>query len=519
MLDITVADVLTSTSATLVCGPKDLQVQAVEIDSRRVVPATLLVCFPGERQDGNDFAASAFASGAAAVVMTRKPEDVVIAAARKAGAALLRAENDDPTEFMLRLARAWRLRNPQWCVVGVTGSVGKTTTKDFLAAGLGACWKTHATAGNFNNLLGVPLTLLSANANDEVVVCEMGMNHLGELSRLTQVVRPSVAIITNVGTAHIGLLGSRKNIARAKAEIIEGMAPSAQIQRLAIGAVQSCMVLTADNDFASFIEDSFARPAEVDVLYVSTEADRGVAGTYSDASARKQDSAASSMQHAASSVDHLQLSAGVVSLDELGRPSFDLHFFDGSSRHVRLEVPGEAVVADFVLAVAVAERLGASRDVVLAAMEQMPSSHMRLEVVGGGDKPRVIDDSYNASPSSMAAALDVLAALPAKGRRIAVLGEMGEMGAESARLHEYVGAYAAATKPDLIVWVGTADAAHMREAALVMGFSEDRMESFSDVSTALATIGPILHADDVILVKASRAAGLDAFVKGVLASC
>lgn len=147
----------------------------------------------------------------------------------------------------------------------------------------------------------------------------------------------------------------------------------------------------------------------------------------------------------------------------------------------------------------------------------MPASHMRLEVVGGGEQPRLIDDSYNASPTSMAAALDVLASLPCTGRRIAVLGEMGEMGDESARLHEYVGCYAAAKKPDLIVWVGTKDAALMREAALVMGFSDDHMESFADAASALATIKPILNAKDLVLVKASRSAGLDAFVKGVLA--
>jgi UDP-N-acetylmuramoyl-tripeptide--D-alanyl-D-alanine ligase len=129
----------------------------------------------------------------------------------------------------------------------------------------------------------------------------------------------------------------------------------------------------------------------------------------------------------------------------------------------------------------------------------------------------MIDDSYNASPASMASALDVLNSLPCEGRRIAVLGEMGELGRESRRLHGYVGAYVAAVAPDLVVWIGEQEATEMHEAALVMGLSEDRMELFSDVTSALRVIGPILEPSDLVLVKASRSAGLDAFVRGVLA--
>ena len=486
MLDLPVADIAAATAATIVCGDTDKQVTAVETDSRRVAAGTLFVCFPGERVDGNDFAASAVKAGAAAIALTREPSCELVSAAQRNSCALLRVADDDPTEFMLRLAEAWRLRNPQWAVIGVTGSVGKTTTKDLLAAGLGACWKTHATAGNFNNLIGLPLTLLSADPSDEVVICEMGMNHKGELSRLTKAARPSVALITNVGTSHIGLLGSRENIARAKAEIIEGLQLSAVPQQLSIGEVHSCLVMTSDNDFAPFIEKEFCRPAAVETSYVGEG-------------------------------EKTSLSCGSIALDELGRPEFDVSFSDGTMRHSKLELPGAAVVSDYLLALAIAERLGAKRDMVCSAMEHMPASHMRLEVVGGGEQPRLIDDSYNASPTSMAAALDVLASLPCTGRRIAVLGEMGEMGDESARLHEYVGCYAAAKKPDLIVWVGTKDAALMREAALVMGFSDDHMESFADAASALATIKPILNAKDLVLVKASRSAGLDAFVKGVLA--
>lgn len=485
MLTLSVEDIVRATGAqVIVAGSRT--VTNVQTDSRRVGEGTLFACFPGERVDGNDFAQVAVEAGVAAVALTREPAAGLVQLAQERGCALLRAQDDDPTELMLRLAAAWRARNPQWAVVGVTGSVGKTTTKDLLACGLGASFRCHATQGNFNNLIGVPLTLLSASPEDEVVVCEMGMNHTGELSRLTAAVRPTVALITNVGTSHIGLLGSRENIARAKAEILEGMAPTDQPQKTAVGPVSPCLFLTSDNDYAPFIEEGFARPAGVSCAYVG---------------AGEKDA----------------VRRGPVALDEAGRPSFDVTLADGWSRRVTLQVPGAAVAADFLLALAVCDRLGADRAVSVAAMEQMPSSHMRLEVVTAPGKPRVIDDSYNASPASMASALDVLTALPCEGRRIAVLGEMGELGAESARLHGYVGAYAAAKGLDLVVWVGGQGAAQMAEAALVMGLSEDRSERFASAADALATMGPVLTDKDLVLVKASRAAGLDSFVRGVLA--
>ena len=191
--------------------------------------------------------------------------------------------------------------------------------------------------------------------------------------------------------------------------------------------------------------------------------------------------------------------ASDVRLDGEGRPSFSLGFADGWSRDVTLDVPGRAVVQDFLLAMAVCDRLGVDRSAAADAMEHMPRTGMRLEVIRTAGKPSMIDDSYNA------------------GRRVAVLGEVGELGSESARLHGYIGAYAAAKPIDLLVLVGADDARQMREAALTMGFSEDRLELFPDVDSAVATIGAVLGPDDLVLAKGSRSAGLDQFVKGVLA--
>ena len=492
MLSMSIADMLEATGATLLCGDPTQVVRGVTTDSRAVEDGSVFVCFAGERVNGNRFAAQAVEAGAGAVVLTEDAPEGLVDLANSHGCALLRAvpveeetpDDTDPstTEFLLRLAAAWRKRNSQWVVVGVTGSVGKTTTKDMLACGLATQFKTHATKGNFNNLIGLPLTLLAASPDDEVIVAEMGMNHAGELTRLTKVARPTVALVTNVGTSHIGFLGSRENIACAKAEIVKGMTATDD----ATDSVSSCLVLTDDNDFATLIEERFCEPAGVEVVRVGT----------SPAS---------------------EVRAEGITLDDQSLPSFELSFDDGWSEGVTLDVPGRHVVSDFLIAMAIADRLGADRSAVAQAIAHMPQTRMRLEVLTAPGRPRVIDDSYNASPNSIAAALDVLCSMECTGRRVAVLGQVGELGSEAARLHGYIGAYAAAKPLDLLVFVGGEDAGHMAEAARTMGFSEDCLEVLPTAQRALEVIGPVLAEGDLVLAKGSRAVGLDVFAKGVLA--
>ncbi len=494
MVSVTVAQMVDATGATLLCGDLDACVQGVTTDSRAVEPSAIFVCFAGERVDGNRFAPQAIEAGAGAVVLSAPPSEGLVELAQTHGCALLQAapavrvpasedvSDPDATEFVLRLADLWRKRNPQWIVVGVTGSVGKTTTKDMLASGLSTTFATHATKGNFNNLIGLPLTLLDASPTDEVVVAEMGMNHAGELTLLTEVARPTVACITNVGTSHIGNLGSREAIARAKAEIVAGMTASTQ----GVSNVEPALVMCDDNDYADFIEQGFCVPAGVEVLRVG--------------------SAPTSFARAEG-----------LTLDGEGLPTFQLAFDDGWRQELTLGVPGRHVVSDFLLAMALVDRLGVNRATAAEAIAHMPQAHMRLEVRSAPGHPRVIDDSYNASPSSMAAALDVLCAMDCTGRRVAVLGEVGELGDEAPRLHGYIGAYAAAKPLDLLVFVGGEHAAQMAEAARTMGFSEDRLELLPTAARALEVMGPVLAEGDLVLAKGSRFVGLDVFAKGVLA--
>ena len=345
-----------------------------------------------------------------------------------------------------------------------------------LRRGIGATRRVHATAGNHNNLIGLPLTVLSTPEDTEVLVLELGMNHAGEITRLTSVARPTVAVITNVGTSHIGLLGSRENIARAKAEIVSGMR--------AFGSIEPTLIQASAGDYTKFIADKFARPAHVVCKTVgATETD--------------------------------VMSAQQVTLDEEGLPTATISAASGWSRTVTLEVPGRVVVDDLLLALEAIETLGLDLDAAAEAIEQMPATRMRLSVLDATCGAKIIDDSYNASPNSTAAALDVLMQMPAEGRRIALIGEIGELGPEEKRLHGYVGAYIAAKNPDLVAFVGTGAAREMVEAARVMGFSEDKIEQFSDVNEALTVLGPVLAQGDVLLAKASRSAQLDIFVKGV----
>ena len=479
MIRMSVRDVMEATGATLVAGDPSVVFEGVEIDSRAVRDGGAFVAFVCERVDGNQYAATALEAGASLVVLTAEPTEELLTAVSCGQSAVLRAKDDDGEAFMLALAGAWRARNPQWVVAGVTGSVGKTTTKDMLAAAVGATRRVHATKGNFNNLLGVPLTLMRAPADAEVLVVEMGMNHAGELRRIAACARPDVAVITNVGTSHIGNLGSREGIARAKAEVVSGMRGTDD--------VPATLVLTASDDYTGFIEREFAAPAGVRVLRVG-------------------EGAASNLH------------AQDVSLDYDGLPTCTLVFEDGALLTGALSLPGKAMVADALSAMGVCEALGLDREASFAALCSLASTHMRMEVRQQPGTPRVIDDSYNASPSSMAAALDVLCSMRCDGRRVAVLGEIGELGDEADRLHGLVGAYAAAKPLDLLVLVGGEGARVMEDAARTMGLSEDRIERFDTAQKAASVMKDALAPSDLVLVKASRAVGLDLFAREVLGS-
>ena len=427
------------------------------VDTRDPLPGGLFVAVPGERVDGHDFAEIAVAGGAVGVLGGRPtgvPTVVV----------------DDPVRALGRLARHV-VDSVQPTVLALTGSQGKTGTKDYLAQLLATAGTTVATEGNRNNAIGVPLTVLRTTADTRFLALEMGARGMGHIAELCAMAPPVVAGVLNVGTAHIGEFGSREAIASAKGEIIEGL------------PVSGTAVLNADDELVA----DMARRTPARVVSF------GVAG---DVTWRG------------------------LELDQLGRPSFELGY-DGGWTQVRLLETGAHQVANAAAAAAMAAVAGVPwTDVVTALGSARSLSPWRMALHERPDGLVVVNDSYNANPASMKAALDALAAIGERGgrRTVAVLGEMLELGDESTQEHVGVGAHAAGLGVDVVLTVGAAAEAIAGGARRTPGWDGEVV-----ITAGRGQAGDWLRhnvgARDVVLVKASRGAALehlaDALVDGV----
>ena len=430
------------------------------VDSRAPERGGLFVAFRGENVDGHDFAEGAVAGGAAAVLGTRPvgaPTVVV----------------SDPLAAVATLARHVLAQLPEVRVVALTGSQGKTSTKDLLAQVLAVAGTTVATAGSFNNELGLPLTVLRADAETEFLVLEMGARGVGHLTPLCEIAPPDVSLVLNVGKAHIGEFGSQEGIARAKGEIVEALGD---------GGVA---VLNADDPLVAAMASrtrarvlTFGESPAADVRLVNLE------------------------------------------LDDLGRPRFDL-LANGAGAPVELALVGEHQAHNAVAAAAVALALGMSlADVAAALAAAKPSSRWRMEVRERTDGVLVINDAYNANPDSMRAALKALAAV-GRGRgegtrTIAVLGEMRELGESSRDEHDAVGRLAVRLDISRLVVVGE-PARPMHLGASLEGSWGDESLFVADNEQALAWLREHLEPGDVVLLKASRAAALETVAEALLA--
>ncbi len=420
---------------------------AAFVDSRAVVPGGIFVAVPGEHVDGHDFAAAAVAAGATAVLGARAtgvPTVVV----------------DDPVRALGRLARhAVDVLRPT--VLALTGSQGKTGTKDYLAQVLAGAGETVWTEGNRNNEIGVPLTVLRATPDTRFLVLEMGARGAGHIAELCAIAPPEVAAVLNVGTAHLGEFGSREAIARAKGEIVEAL-PST-----------GTAVLNADDDLVIAMRGrTTARVSSF-----------GVAG---DVSWRG------------------------LELDELGRPSFELGY-DGGWAPLRLLEAGAHQVANAAAAAAMALAVGVPfAEIVVSLGSARSLSPWRMALHQRDDGLVVVNDSYNANPASMNAALDALAAIGERGHRrtVAVLGEMLELGETSVEQHAEVGVHAAELGVDVLVTVGAAADPIADGARRTPGWAG---ESVPTAGRAQATdwLRHNVGARDVVLVKASRGAALE----------
>ena len=423
----------------------------VQIDSRACARGDLFVALRGERTDGQEFVHDAVARGARGVLVRERPEalagDVAVFVV------------DDTLAALQRLAAGRRDRR-RAKVIGITGSVGKTTTKEITAAVLAARFPVLKNEANYNNEIGLPLTLLKLTHRHKRAVLEMGMYAQGEIRTLCEIARPEMGVVTNIGPSHLERLGSLEAIAAAKAELPESLPP------------QGFAIFNADDPLVLAMADR-------------TRAHPLTYGTTVDADVRGSDVAARGLD-------------GVA---------FRLHW-RGQSAEVKTALPGRHIVSNALAACAVALADGMPfRDVAKAlAKARVP---LRLQVHRGRNGCTILDDTYNASPASMAAALDLLAGIP--GRRVAVLGDMRELGPAEREGHLAVGRRAAETA-DVIHTVGELGLL-VAEGARESGHRNIHHHDTKEDATA--AVAADLHPDDVILLKASRAMAFETLLSAL----
>lgn len=429
-------------------GRADVTVDAVATDSRAVPDgAPLFVALRSDTGDGHEHAGAAVTAGAVAVLAERPLEDV--------GVPVLTVAST--WEALRVLARVARERvGPQ--AVAITGSVGKTTAKDLIAAAVGSQRRVHAARGSFNNELGVPLTLLGMDEDTEVVVAEIGARNVGHIAELAPIVAPDVAVVTAVEAVHLEIFGSVDAIAVAKRELVESLGPD------------GVAVLNVANPRVAAMAS--AAPSTIGVAIDDPTAD---------------------------------VHATDVRLDELGRASGTAVTPWGSARFT-VPIAGRHHVGNALFALAVAGHLGVDIEAAAAAIGSAPVSPWRgaVERIAGRT---VLDDAYNASPAAVRAALETLVAIQRTGSTTAVLGEMAEIGPTARHEHEAIGRHAASLGVDRVVAVGSAAAA-IAEGARAEGITW--VAEVADAAAAADLLAGEVEPGDVVLVKASRVVGLDA---------
>jgi UDP-N-acetylmuramoyl-tripeptide--D-alanyl-D-alanine ligase len=453
MKPITLATVADWSGGVLLQGDAGAVVGAVSTDTRNIPAGALFVALKGDRYDAHDFLPEAVAAGAGALLVSSRgkyPDKV----------AVIRTE--DTLAGLQRLARNHR-RDWGRIVVGITGSNGKTSTKDLTYAVLSRRWRVNATRGNLNNHIGLPLTILATRREDEIAICEMGMNHPGEIAPLAAIAAPDVGIITNVGTAHIEFMSSRAAIGVEKGMLAEAVHE------------HGCVILNANDDYTP----SIARRSVAKVLTAGIDAgDVRVMNLASDAAGSR----------------------------------FTLQLPDGSSAPVHLPVPGRHMAGNAALAAAAGFHFGMRIEEIVAGLESAQLTKGRLQVRKAAGLT-FLDDSYNANLDSMRAALETLAGFSCMGRRIAVLGRMAELGEHSVQQHREAGAAAAHSGVDELCVIGTVDAPLIAEGFLAAGGSHAALHSFSDQAACAAHLRATAAPADLILVKGSRSTAMEKVIE------
>jgi UDP-N-acetylmuramoyl-tripeptide--D-alanyl-D-alanine ligase len=455
-LRVTLEEVLRATHGTLVRGGTAPVLAGVSTDSRRIPAGGLFIGLPGERFDGSEYGAQALLAGAAAVVVSREKAELAVRGS-PSGAVI----SVDAPLLALGLLARWHRRRMPARVIAITGSNGKTTTKEMLAAALSGAGPTLATEGNLNNEIGAPLTLLGLREEHRFAAIEIGMNHEGEIGRLTAMVEPHVGVVTCAAEVHVEALGSLEGVSRAKGELYHGLALDA--------------VAVANLDDAPMRERArwagrktlwFGHAEQADVRIVKT-----------------------------------------ISHDARGLRLLVRAF--GRERELTLPVVGLHNAMNACAAYAAAHAVGVGFEAIEQglATARPPGRRLRLTNIPSSGAT-LLDDCYNANPASTIAALRTLSELAPEAHRIAVLGDMRELGNTEEQGHREVGKAAAAAKLKLLVAFGPASR-HLADAARDAGLPGDRILHTEDPAAAAARVRASLGTHDLVLVKASRGTRLE----------
>lgn len=459
-VDLTAAMVARATHGRVAAGDPSRAFTGVSTDTRTLTPGTLFIALRGERFDAHHYLAQAVEAGAVGVVVDAEPvqpiDAVVIVVA-------------DTLRALQALAAAVR-RESGATVIAITGSAGKTTTKEITAVLLAAGgFDVYRNRGNLNNHVGLPLSLMDLTGGVDIAVVELGMNHAGEIRTLVGIAAPDVRVWTNVGDAHVGHFGSRDAVADAKAEILEMAGPDALLVANADDALVSGRIGQFAGRTVTFGE---AATADVRATHVI---DRGFDGIDARIETR----------HGATDVS--------------------------------LPLPGRVHLSNLLAAVAVATELGVTVEAIAAAVSDLRPVPRRGASTRLPSGVRVVDDSYNASPAAVTATIEALSRTETRGRRIAIIGEMLELGAASESLHDACGRAAAAAGVDLLVVVGGDAADALVRGAVRGGMDARYVLRFTDSATAAPAVADLVAAGDVVLVKGSRGTRTDLVVDRLLA--
>ncbi|MBI5488556.1 MAG: UDP-N-acetylmuramoyl-tripeptide--D-alanyl-D-alanine ligase [Deltaproteobacteria bacterium] len=469
-----------------VVGDPDLPFDRFVRDSREDLPGACFVALRGENHDGHSFVPQVLGAGAAAVLV----EDAAsLPGPPGPGSAAIVVPN--AVHAIADVARAHRRRMPAR-VLGLTGSCGKTTTKDMLRAILSRVGPTLATEGNLNNHLGVPFTLFGLRPEHRFAVVEMGCNHPGEIANLAAIAEPDIGLITCVAPAHLEGLGSLEGIARAKGELFA-----------ALDRPDATAIVNLDDPLVAALPTGRARRVGV-----------RRAGGGEEVSRRDAETQRAAGQGGRRTAGRSDVTIGEVTARDGGQ-TFRLRLPDGTPVDLDLSRPGRHMVMDAALAAAAAWAAGAGPQTIADGLSSVGPGKHRGEIHTSLRGVVVLDDTYNANPGSVRSALQTLSTLPGQGRKVAVLGEMLELGDAAPELHRQIGEAAGRAGMDLLLCAGP-NAARTVDGARAAGLADEATLAFETTEALVAVLGGLLRPGDRVLVKGSRGMRMERVVEGIL---